>query len=151
MSRRMKPTLLVVVALLSAFTVGTSAAATSQTGTIRACYTTAASALPGTLHLLSSSPTGRCAGDLMIEWNSAGPQGPAGAAGPKGDPGERGPAGSLAPATTSRISALLRQVAAAEARLAKAKPGSPAERKALLALSRAQRQATAELVAALSD
>lgn len=141
---------LTIVAMAAAFVVGSSTSATAQTsGAIRACYTTAASALPGTLHLLSSSPAGRCADDLMIEWNVAGPQGPAGPAGPKGDPGDEGPARSLSPATAAKVSALLRQVAAAEARLAKAKPGSAAERKALLALSRAQRQATAELLAAL--
>ena len=139
----MKRKMLLVVAIAAAFVVGSTAAATAQTSTIRACVN-----LNGTWTTpLSGAP---CANDNWITWNAAGPPGPAGPIGPKGDAGEQGPAGSLSSATSSRITAKLRQVELAEARLAKTKPGSSGERKALLALSRAQRQATADLVAALS-
>ena len=126
----MKPSFLALTALLAAFVVGTSTAATAQTSTIRACVN-----LNGTW---TTPPAGApCANDNWITWNAQGPAGPAGAQGPKGDPGERGPAGSLPSTTIGRISAKLRQVELAEARLAKAKPGSTAERRALLALSKA--------------
>lgn len=144
MSRPVKPSFIALTALLAAFVVGTSTAATAQTSTIRACVN-----LNG---YWTSGPAvaAGCANDNWITWNAAGPQGPAGPAGPKGDAGEQGPAGSLPSATVGRITAKLRQVELAEARLAKAKPGSTAERRALLALSKAQRQATAELARALS-
>jgi len=138
-----KPTLLALAAVSAAFVVGSTTAATAQTSTIRACVN---------LNGVWTTPSGGagCANDNWVTWNAQGPAGPAGQAGPKGDVGEQGPAGSLSPATSARITAKLRQVELAEARLAKTKPGSSGERKALLALSRAQRQATAELVAALS-
>lgn len=152
-----RPVFIAIAALVAAFVVGSSTAATSQTAqTIIACYNRAQSTFPGGLYLKSFSSTGRCADDLEITWNAQGPPGPSGPQGAAGPPGvtgatgERGPAGSLSQATAARIAAKLRQVEAAERRLAKAKPGSAAERKSLLALSRAQRQATAALVAALS-
>lgn len=130
---------LLVVAVGVAFLIGSASAATATPSSdIRACVN---------LNGVWTTPSGPCANDHWVTWNSQGPAGPAGA---PGQDGAQGPAGSLDSAASSRILAKIAKGQALEAKIAKAKPGSVAERNAVIALSKIYRAALTDAVQSLS-
>ena len=137
---------LLMVGALAVFAIGSSTAATTA-GELRACVSGTGAWTDG---------RNGCANDNWVTWNTEGPAGPAGAQGAAGPPGpagpqgDQGPAGSLPTGLAATLQNRLRAVQQLEARLAKAKPGGPAERALIVQISRAQRQTTMTLVAALT-
>lgn len=90
------------VALTLAFGGGALAAVPDDDGVIHACYTPQDSKrAPGSLRIVDPAlggAAGSCVnGEIAIDWNRTGPQGPAGEVGPAGPQGETGPAGPEGP------------------------------------------------------